>query len=77
MEIVNIPEIEKRYKDEWLLFEVSETDLSNRPVKGKLVAHSRSRAPVHEIMRKHPCLYPHTYLTYRGPKPKRGIVSIL
>lgn len=77
MKPMSIPEVQKRYKSEWLLFEVLETDESNRPVKGKLLAHSPSRAAVHEMMRKHPCLYPHTYLTYTGPKPKKGIVSIL
>jgi len=45
METADIPQLEKQYPDEWLLFEVYEVDKLNRPTKGKLLAHSPSWEP--------------------------------
>lgn len=46
MKELTIPEIEKKYKDEWLLFEVEEEGKMCNPIRGKLVAHSPSRAAI-------------------------------
>ena len=75
MEITNIPEVEKCYQDEWLLFEVTETDELNRPIKGRLLAHNPSRAAVYDIMGRNRSKY--AYVTYTGPKPRKGMVSVL
>ena len=75
MEIVNIPKTEKRYRDEWLLFEVIEENETEAPIKGTLLAHSPSRAAVYEIMLKLKKDY--VYMVYTGSRPKKGIVSIL
>jgi len=71
----NIPEIEKQYPDEWLLFEVYETDNSNRPTRGKLLAHSPSRTALDEYWDKIEVKFP--YVVWTGPKPKKGFVSVL
>jgi hypothetical protein len=75
MESQNIKEIEKRYKDEWLLFEVHESDQMNEPVKGKLLAHSSSQAAVYEFLSKHPRQY--WYVTFTGERPKKGMHVVL
>ncbi len=77
MEILDIPEVEKQYPDEWLWFEVYETDELNRPIKGKLLAHSPSRAALDEFMNKRVGVYHHTYRIYTGPKPKKGMAVVL
>ncbi len=43
-EIVTIEEEARRYKDEWLLFEVTEVDDINQPVKGRLLHHAKTRS---------------------------------
>ena len=65
----DVLEIEKQYPDEWLLFEVFEVDKSGRPIKGKLLAHSPSRAALDEFSHKIHCHG--RYITYTGEKPKK------
>ena len=43
-DIVTIEEEAKRYKDEWLLFEVTESDELEQPVKGRLLHHCKTRS---------------------------------
>ena len=74
---IGILEIEKRYPDEWLWFEVYEVDKAGSPVRGKLLAHSPSRAALDEFMAKDAGVYPHTYLIYTGAKPKKGMAVVL
>ncbi len=50
-EVVDIDEESKKYKDEWVLFEVTEVD-EHRPVKGRLLCHSESRDEIHEVVMK-------------------------
>jgi len=75
MEVVDILEIEKQYEDEWLLFEVYEVDEMNRPIKGRLLAHSPSRAALDEYWDKIEVKLP--YVTYTGQRPRKGMVSVL
>jgi len=78
MESLDIPQMEKQYPDEWLLFEVYEVDKQGHPIKGKLLAHSPSRAAVHEFMvKKTAGVYFHTYLIYTGSKPKKDMAVVL
>lgn len=76
MEAADIPEIEKQYQDEWLLFEVYETDAQNRPIKGRLLAHSPSLASLDEYETKIPRCH-HSYVVYTGEKPKKGMAVVL
>ena len=75
MEAVDIPEVEKQYQDEWLLFEVYEVDKQGRPIKGKLLAHSPSLAALEEFSHKIQCH--HSYVTYTGDRPKKGMAVVL
>lgn len=75
MEAEDILQVEKQHPDEWLLFEVYEVDEAGRPVRGKLLAHSPSRAALDEYCRKISCH--HSYLTYVGERPKKGMAVVL
>ncbi len=52
-DMVDIEEEIKRHEDEWLLFEVVETDDVDRPVRGRLLARSESRREINELALKH------------------------
>ncbi|MDI6794582.1 MAG: hypothetical protein QME81_17225 [bacterium] len=68
-QIINIPEVEKQYQDEWLLFEVLEVDEKHQPIKGKLLLHSKDRGKIHKKAVEYKCK--HDYVTYTGdPIPK-------
>jgi hypothetical protein len=65
---VIIAEMEKLYPDEWLLFEVVETDEQNQPIKGRLLAHSPDPDAVVKVLLETDCA--HTYHYYNGePMP--------
>lgn len=49
----NIERIKERYPNEWLLIIDYETDVSTRTIKGRLVAHSKSREEIHRALAKH------------------------
>ena len=49
---MKIEEIERKYRDEWVLAEVIEEDESGQPTEVKLIAHSKSRDDTYEAMRK-------------------------
>ena len=51
--IVEIAEESKKHPDEWVLFEVTEVDENDLPVKGRLLCHSESRDEVHEVAMEH------------------------
>ena len=53
-DIVTIAEEAERYKDEWLLFEVTEVDEIEQPVKGRLLHHAKTRSEVHHEVMKVP-----------------------
>jgi hypothetical protein len=72
---LNIKEIEKQFPDEWLAFEVLETDQLNRVVRGRLLAHSPNRKAVYEYLSQHPCS--DWYVTFTGPRPKKGMHVVL
>jgi len=52
-EAVDIAEESKKYLDEWVLFEVTDVDEFDEPVKGRLLCHSRSRDKIHEVAMQH------------------------
>jgi len=66
--IVIMAEIEKLYPNEWLLFEVVETDEQNQPIKGRLLAHNPDHDAVVRVLLEADCA--HTYHYYNGePMP--------
>jgi len=75
METLDVPELEKQYPDEWLLFEVYEVDELNRPIRGKLLVHSPSRAALDEYWDKIEVKLP--YITYSGQRPRKGMAVVL
>ena len=52
-DIVDVAEESKKYEDEWVLFEVTEVDERNEPVRGRLLCHSRSRDEIHDVAMKY------------------------
>jgi hypothetical protein len=73
--IIDIAEMEKQFKDEWLLFEVLETDEQDQPLKGRLICHHPDRDYVHQ--KDMETRYPYTYVTYTGPVVPEGIEAAL
>lgn len=74
-EIINIQETEKQHKDEWLLFEIVESDRLNQPLKGRLLFHSKSRDEIHkEAMKHREKLH---YITFCGDPVEQGTIAIL
>ena len=72
---VDIAEAAKGYKDEWLLFEVTEVDELDQPVKGRLLYHGKSRSELHtEAMKVRDM---HTYAFFTGPAVPPGMVVVL
>lgn len=74
-ETVDIAEETRKHKDEWLLFEVVETTANDLPVKGRLLATSRSRAGINEEAVKHMGLDLQTI--YTGDLVPRDVIPIL
>lgn len=73
-EIDSIPDIEKQYKDEWLLFEVYEENELGQPIKGKLIAHSPSRKALNEYWDKVDVKFPYVVWTGRIPQKKIEVI---
>jgi len=74
-EIVIIPEVIKQFQDEWVAFEVYEEDIRKHPYKGRLLAHSKNRDEVWEVVHK---LNPQDCLVeFTGEIPPKGMKFIL
>lgn len=71
----DILQMEKQFQNEWLLFEVYETDELGRPIRGKLLAHSPTHAALDEFLGKIRC--DDFYITYTGERPKKGMAVVL
>jgi hypothetical protein len=74
-DIVDISETEKRYRNEWLLFEVLETGELDEPLKGRLLCHSPDQDVVYAADQSLGPLL--TYMTYAGPVLPDGQVAVL
>ena len=72
---IDIAEETKKHEDEWLLFEVVETDDHDRAIRGRLLAHSKSRDDIHEVVMKHMELDLQTM--YTGDPVPRDTVPII
>jgi len=45
-------EIKKTYKDEWVLVEVINEDEKGSPTKVKLLAHSKARDEIYDVLKR-------------------------
>jgi len=69
---MSIEGLKRKYKNEWLLIEVSHTDARGKPMQGKLVFHSKQRAKIYEKQR---CLKGNLYIVYSGRVPQKGYAA--
>lgn len=74
-DVIDIAAAEKKIKDEWLLFEVIETDAQDQPIRGRLICHNEDRDYIHQIDME--TRYPHTYITYTGPAVPEGTEAVM
>ena len=68
---MNIEEIKKKYKDEWILGEVIEFDELNRPIDVNVITYSKNRDDIYDKLetvkdKNHICTF------YTGKIPKKG-----
>ena len=47
---MDINEIKKKYKDEWILAEVLTMDDLNRPTNMDIIAHSKNRDEIYDLL---------------------------
>ncbi len=72
--IYNLKDLEKKFKNEWILTEVLEENEINKPTKMRLIAHSKDRDQVYEAMMKVPD-NTHVATLYAGPPLKQGYAA--
>ena len=67
---MKIKEIEKKYKNEWVLIEVTEEDELGQTMEGEVIAHSRNRDDTYVAMKETKAK--DTAHFYTGEIPKKG-----
>ncbi len=74
-DVVDIEVESRRHPDEWVLFEVTEVDANDQPVKGRLLCHNKSRDVLHvEAMKARDR---HTYAFFAGDPVPPDMVVVL
>ncbi len=76
-DVVDIAQEWKKYEDEWVLFEVTEVDERNEPVRGRLLCHSRSRDEIHEVIMRERKPGVRLKTVFTGPPVPPGMELIL
>lgn len=71
---MEIEEIKKRYKDEWVLVEVLKEDEQGMPVDVRLIIHSKNRDDTYKSMIENKEKY--TYHFYTGEIPSKGYAVV-
>ena len=66
---MNIEELKRKHKDEWLLIRITITDEQDRPLEGEVLLHSKNRDEIYEAQKD---LRDDLYITYSGELPKKG-----
>lgn len=66
---VTIEELKDQYQNEWVLVEVLEEDEIQRPIRVRLITHSKTREEIHEALKEHSG---YTYHFFTGKIPKEG-----
>jgi len=74
-DLVSIPETEKQYKDEWLLFEVVESSEQDEPLRGRLLCHHPDQGPIYDHADGKDAL--DLYITFTGPAVPDGYEAVL
>lgn len=72
-----IQNIEKSFKDEWVLIEVLETDEQDIPIRGRLLHHSKSRETIHRKIMKMDRRGKDLYVRYCGEVAPPNEIVIL
>ncbi len=67
---MKIEEVKKEYSNEWVLVEVLEEDEIGNPTEVKVLAHSKVKSEIYEVMKNSVDKY--TYHFYTGEIPKEG-----
>ena len=67
---MKLKEVEKKYRDEWVLAEILKEDESGEPVEVKVIAHSKNRDDTYCAMEKAKGKY--SYHFYTGRIPSKG-----
>lgn len=68
-EALTLDEIQRQFRDEWVLMEVLEEDELGQPVRGRVLAHSPDRD---EIYRRQAQLRGDLAIVYAGELPRKG-----
>ena len=76
-EVVDLAEEVGRHEDEWLLFEVTDTDERGRSVRGRLLCHSRSCDEMHEVAMRERKPWVCMKTVFTGPPVPPGMEFIL
>jgi len=66
---MNIEELKKKYKDEWLLIRITMANEKDQPLEGEVILHSKNRDEIYEAQKD---LKEDLYITYSGELPKKG-----
>jgi hypothetical protein len=64
-----IEELKDQYRNEWVLVEVLEEDELQRPIRVRLITHSKAREEIYEALKGHSG---YTYHFHTGKIPKEG-----
>jgi len=67
---MKVKEVEKKYRNEWVLAEVLKEDESGEPIEMKVIAHSKNRDDTYDAMKQAKGKY--TYHFYTGKIPQKG-----
>lgn len=67
---MNIEDVKKKYKDEWVVVEVVKEKKNGTPVEVKVLAHSNSRDETYAALQQARGKY--VYHFYTGEIPKEG-----
>ena len=67
---MNVKDIEKKYKNEWVLVEVLKENKIGQLIEIKLLAHSKNRDDIYNKLKSIKCKYISTF--YTGKIPKKG-----
>jgi len=67
---MTIKDLEKEYRDEWVLVEVLKEDELGQPTDVRLLAHSKNRDEIYTKLRETKSTYVSTF--YTGKIPQKG-----
>ena len=66
-------EIEKKYKDEWVLVEVLKEDELGEPTEVKVIAHSKNRDDTYAAMKRAKGKYTYHFYTEKIPQKSYAV----